>query len=96
MSKLTDRIAVWDKDPDSFDGFAAQCRWFQRWLQKAITGTGDSTCGSCFRDGTTGIYENGLGLEYLLWRIREEMCRPAGKQYVDEYLFDSRETIKNR
>ena len=26
MSRLTDRLAVRDEDPDSFDGFAAQCR----------------------------------------------------------------------
>ena len=27
MSKVTDRLLVWDEDPDSFDDVAAQCRW---------------------------------------------------------------------
>ena len=34
VSKLTDRLAVWGEDPDSFDDFAAQCRWYRDGLRK--------------------------------------------------------------
>ena len=49
MSKLTDRLAVWDEDPDSFDDFAAQCALVQRRLEKVRTETGDSACGATVR-----------------------------------------------
>ena len=35
MSKVTDTLAVWDEDPDSFDDFAAQCRWYRDGLRKS-------------------------------------------------------------
>ena len=38
MSKLTGGLAVWDEDPDSFDDFAAQCRWHRDGLRKSEQG----------------------------------------------------------
>ena len=41
MSKLTDRLAVWDEDPDSFGDIAAQCRqcrWYRDGLKKPEQG----------------------------------------------------------
>ena len=35
MPKVTDRLTVWDEDPDSFDDFAAQCRWYRDGLRKS-------------------------------------------------------------
>ena len=46
MSKVTDRLLVWDEDPDSFDDVAAQCRWYRDGPEKVRTETGDSTCGA--------------------------------------------------
>ena len=38
VSKLTDRWAVWDEDPDSFHDFDAQCRWYRDGLRKPAQG----------------------------------------------------------
>ena len=35
MSKVTDRLVDCDEDPDSFDDFAAQCRWYRDGLRKS-------------------------------------------------------------
>ena len=35
MPKVTDRLTVWDEDPDSFDDFAAQCRWYRDGLRES-------------------------------------------------------------
>ena len=35
MPKVTDRLTVWDEDPDSFDDFTAQCRWYRDGLRKS-------------------------------------------------------------
>ena len=34
VSRLTDRLAVWDKDPDSSDDFVAKCRWYRDGLRQ--------------------------------------------------------------
>ena len=72
-SKLRERLAVWDEDPDSFDDFAAQMSLVQIWLEQLRTPTGDSTCGAtvCCKverrgtlsgEWTTGIFNNGSDL----------------------------------
>ena len=38
MSKVTDSFAVEDEDPDSFDDFAAQCRWYRDGCRKLEQG----------------------------------------------------------
>ena len=88
MSNLTDRLAVWDDDPDSFDDFAAQCRWYRDGFRNPEHGWGaahvvrmfDARSGKTWnlieRLGNKHLREL-LGLEYLLWRIREDTCRPA-------------------
>ena len=38
MPQLTDRVAVWDEDPDSFDDFTAQCGWYRDGLRKSEQG----------------------------------------------------------
>ena len=35
LSKVTDRVTLWEEDPDSFDDFAAPCRWYRDGLKKA-------------------------------------------------------------
>ena len=100
MSKLTDRIAVWDEDPDSFDDFAAQCRWYRDGLRKSEQALATAHVVRLFaaKAGKTWnliqrldnkYLREWFGLEYLLWRIREEICRPAileMTKYLGEYF----------
>ena len=110
MSKLTKRLAVWDEDPDSFDDFAARCRRYRDGLRKSEKGLATAhvvrlfaakvgkTCNVIQRLDNRYLRE-WFGLEYLLWRIRGEICRPAileMTKYLDEDIFRLRETNKNR
>ena len=109
-SKLTDTdIAVWDEDPDSFDDFPAQCRWYRDGSRKSeqrlatahvvrlFAAKGGKTWNLTQRLDSRYLRE-WFGLEYFLWRIREEICRPAVPEmtkYLDEYISsDSREINK--
>ena len=100
MSKLTDRLTVWDEDPDSFDDFAAQCRWYRDGLRKSEQGLATAHVVRLFAKGgkTWNLIQKlenrnlreWFGLEYLLWRIREEICRlaiPEMTKFLDEYFF---------
>ena len=84
MAQPTERLAVWD----SFDDFAAQCRWYRCGLRKPEQGLATAHVGRLFaaRGGKTWnliqrlnnrFQREWFGLEYLLWRSREEICRPA-------------------
>ena len=101
MSRLADRVAVWDEDPDSSGDFAAQCRWYRDGLRKSeqrlatahvvrlFAAKGGKTWNLIQRLDNRYLRE-WFGLEYHLWRIREEICRPAIPEmtkYLDEYFF---------
>ena len=100
MSKLTDSLAVWDEDPDSFDDFAAQRRCDRDGLRKPEQGLATAHVVRLFaaRGGKTWnliqrldnrCLQEWFGLESLLWRIREEICRPAIPETtkdLDEYV----------
>ena len=101
MSKLTDRFAVWDEDPDSIDDFAAQCRWYRDGLRKSeqVVATAlvvrlfAAKCGKTWnliQRLDNRCLREWFGLENLLGRIREKICRPAIPEmtkYVDEHFF---------
>ena len=100
MSKVTDRLIVWDEDPGSFVDFAAQCRWYRDGLRKSKQRLATAHVVRLFaaKGGKTwnliqrldnGYLRVWFGLEYLLWRIREEIYRPAITEmtkFLDEYF----------
>ena len=81
-------------------------RWFrstmsvvQRWLEKARTRVGDSTCGACFRDWITGTYENGSDLSICFGESVKKyaVLRSMREHDISMNTFSgSRETNKNR
>ena len=90
-SKVTDRLAVWDEDENSFDDFAAQCLWYRDDLRESerrlatahvvrlFAAKGGKTWNLIQRRDNRYVRE-WFELKYLLWRIREEICRPALKR----------------
>ena len=101
MSNRTDRLAVWDEDPDSFDDFAAQCRWRRDGLKNPEQGLATTRVVRLFtaRSGKTWnliqrldnkYLREWFGLECLHWRIREEIRHPTIPEmtkYLDTYFF---------
>ena len=88
VSKITDRLSVWDEDPDSFDDFAAQCRWYRDGLEKSEKGLATAhvvrliAARSCITWNLIQRMDNSyfrecFGLEYLLWRSREGNLSPC-------------------
>ena len=100
MAKL-DKLLVWDEDPDTFDDFAAQCRWYRDGLKSYERNLATAHAIRLFaekRGKTWNLLQSlderflkaDFGIEYLLWRIREVICRPVISemtQYIDEYFF---------
>ena len=98
---VIDRLVVWDEDPDSFDDFAVQCRWYRDGSRKPEQGLATVHVVRLFaaRGGKTWnliqrldnkCLREWFGLEHLLWRIGEEICRCAileMTKYLDEYFF---------
>ena len=76
------------KDTDSFDDFVAQCRWYRDGLRKPeqrlatanvvrlFAAKGEKT-GNLIQKLDNRYLQEWFGLENLLWRIHEEIGRPA-------------------
>ena len=69
MSKVTVSLSANDEDTDSFDDFAAHCRWYRDGSRKPDPET-----------WTTGIYKNGLDLsicgdEYMKQLVDQRFLR---------------------
>ena len=100
MAKM-DKLLVWDEDPDSFDDFSAQCRWYRDGLKPRDRSLATAHIVRLFaaKGGKTWnliqtledkYLKADFGMEYLLWRIKEVICRPAIPEmtkYLDEYFF---------
>ena len=85
MSKLTDRLAVWGDFPDSFDDFAAQCRWYRDGLRKPGKGLATAHVVRLFaaRGGKTWNLIQRLYNRYLQdWFGLENICFG---EYVKKY-----------
>eukprot|EP00969_Alexandrium_andersonii_P119037 5262891-Alexandrium_andersonii.AAC.1 len=97
----TEKLLAWDEDPDTFDDFAAQCRWYRDGLKpnernlatahviRLFAAKGGKTWNLIQRLDDRFLKAD-FGIEYLLWRIREVICRPAIPEmtkYLDEYFF---------
>ena len=88
MSKVTVSLSANDEDTDSFDDFAAQCRWYRdgsrKPEQRLVTANvvrlfaakGEKT-GKLIQKLDNGYQQEWLGFEYLWWRIYEAIGRPA-------------------
>ena len=90
MSRVTERPGVWDEDHDSFDDFAAVCRWYKGGLRRPEQGDSTRDATVCSEERKTFILimrlddkdlRDWFGLERLLWRIREEVCHPATSHF---------------
>ena len=100
MAKF-DKLLVWDEDPDTFDDFSAQCRWYRDGLKFSERSLATAHVIRLFaaKGGKTWnliqrledrFLKADFGMDYLLWRIREVICRPAIPEmtkYLDEYFF---------
>ena len=76
VSKLTDRLAVWDEDPDSFDDFVAKCRWYRDGLRKPEEGLATAHVVRLFaaRGGKTWNMIQRLDNRYLRELFRLDIC----------------------
>ena len=81
MAKM-DKLLVWDEDPDSFDDFSAQCRWYRDGLKPRERSLATAHIVRLFaaKGGKTWnliqtledrFLKADFGMEYLIWRIKE-------------------------
>ena len=89
---MTDRLAVGDEDPDSFDDFTAQCRWYRDGLRETEQGLVKAHVVRLFaaRGGKTWNLILRLDHKYLREWFHEDICRPAIPEmtkFLDEYFF---------